>query len=116
MAFEPQRGTAAVAERGLGCLSGRAFGRGERLADALDVAGSNRSGEQAVMADAVEAARQHVQFVNHPASIKTGLSPTLGVEGLLKADDASRFEIAPEQRAHDRCMIIDDVQSAILDR
>ena len=33
-----------------------------------------------------------------------------GVEGLLKADDASRFEIAPEQRAHDRCMIIDDVQ------
>ena len=30
-------------------LSGRAFGRGERLADALDVAGSNRSGKQAVV-------------------------------------------------------------------
>ena len=38
-----------------------------------------------------------------------------GVEGLLKADDASGFEIAPEEGAHDRCMIIDDVQSAILD-
>src|SRR4029077_1248500 len=42
-------------------LSGRAFGRGERLADALDVAGSNRSGKQAVVANAVEAAGQHVQ-------------------------------------------------------
>ena len=43
------------------CLSGRAFRRGERLADALDVARSNRAGKQAVMADAVEATRQHVQ-------------------------------------------------------
>ena len=34
---------------------------------------------------------------------------TLDVEGLLKADDASRFEIAPKQGAHDRGMIIDDV-------
>jgi hypothetical protein len=31
------------------------------LADALDVAGSNRSGKQAVVADAVEAAGQDVQ-------------------------------------------------------
>ena len=40
---------------------GRSLGRGERLADALDVAGSNRAGEQAVVADAVEAAGQDVQ-------------------------------------------------------
>ncbi len=38
-----------------------ALRRGEQLADALDVVRSNRSGEQAVMSDAVEAARQHVQ-------------------------------------------------------
>jgi hypothetical protein len=31
------------------------------LADALDVAGSNRSGEEAVVADAVEAVRQDVE-------------------------------------------------------
>ena len=31
------------------------------MARALDVVGSNDAGEQAVMADAVEAARQHVQ-------------------------------------------------------
>ena len=42
-------------------LSGRAFRRGERLADALDVAGSNGAGKQAVVADAVEAAGQDVQ-------------------------------------------------------
>ena len=42
-------------------LCGRDLGRGERLADALDVAGANRAGEEAVVADAVEAARQHVQ-------------------------------------------------------
>ena len=35
--------------------------RGERLADALDGARPNRAGEQAVVADAVEAARQDVQ-------------------------------------------------------
>src|SRR5271165_1777680 len=40
---------------------GRDFGRGEQLADALDVVRANRAGEQAVVADAVEAARQHVQ-------------------------------------------------------
>ena len=39
-------------------LSGRAFGRGERLADALDVARTRGAGEQAVVADAVEVARQ----------------------------------------------------------
>ena len=38
-----------------------ALGRGEQLADALDVAPPNGSGEEAVMADAVEAARQNVQ-------------------------------------------------------
>ncbi len=43
--------------RALGC----SLGRGERLADALDVAGSDRAGEEAVVADAVEAARQDVQ-------------------------------------------------------
>ncbi len=43
------------------CLSGRTFGRGEQKADALDVVGSNRSGEQAVVADAMEAAGQDVQ-------------------------------------------------------
>ena len=35
-------------------------GRGEQLANALDVVRSNRAGDEAVMADAVEAARQHV--------------------------------------------------------
>jgi len=35
--------------------------RGEQLAGALDVAGSNRAGEEAVVADAMEAAGQHVQ-------------------------------------------------------
>src|SRR5208282_1660319 len=40
---------------------GRSLWRGERLAGALDVAGSNRAGEEAIVADAVEAARQHVQ-------------------------------------------------------
>ena len=39
----------------------RALGRGEQLAGALDVAGSNRAGDEAVVADAVEAARQDVQ-------------------------------------------------------
>ena len=47
---------------GLGAWAlGRDLGRGERLARALDVAGSNRAGEQAVVADAMEAARKHVQ-------------------------------------------------------
>ena len=41
--------------------SGAFCARGEHLADALDVAGANRAGEEAVVADAVEAARQHVQ-------------------------------------------------------
>ena len=41
--------------------AGARLGRGERLAGALDVARSNRAGEEAVVADAVEAARQHVQ-------------------------------------------------------
>ena len=36
-------------------------GRGEQLANALDAVRSNRAGEEAVMADAVEAARQDVQ-------------------------------------------------------
>ena len=40
--------------------SGEASAR-EYLSDALDVAGSNRSGEEAVVADAVEAAGQDVQ-------------------------------------------------------
>ncbi len=43
------------------CLGGRGVGRGEHLANAVDIARSNRSGEQAVVADAVEAAGQHVQ-------------------------------------------------------
>src|SRR5208282_3530335 len=44
-------------------LGRRAFarGRGEQLADALDVAGANRAGEEAIVADAVEAARQDVR-------------------------------------------------------
>ena len=47
---------------GLGALAlARLRGRGEQLASALDVVRSNRAGEQAVMADAVEAARQDVQ-------------------------------------------------------
>ena len=46
---------------GLGVrVLGRELGRGEQLADALDVVRPNRSGEQAVMADAVEAAGQYV--------------------------------------------------------
>jgi hypothetical protein len=42
-------------------LGGRALGRSEQLADALDVVRPNCSGEQTVMADAVEAARQDMQ-------------------------------------------------------
>jgi hypothetical protein len=42
-------------------LGGRTLGRGEQLADALDVVNASGSCEQAVVADAVEAARQHVQ-------------------------------------------------------
>jgi hypothetical protein len=41
--------------------NGQRIGRGEQLANAVDVARSSRSGEEAVMADAVEAAGQHVQ-------------------------------------------------------
>ncbi len=40
---------------------GRDFGRGEQVSSALDVVCSKRAGEQAVMSDAVESARQHVQ-------------------------------------------------------
>ena len=39
----------------------RSLGRSQQLADTLDVAGSNRAGEQAVMSDAMETARQDVQ-------------------------------------------------------
>ena len=39
-------------------LSGRAFGCGPQMTSGLDVVGSNDTGEQAVMADGVEAARQ----------------------------------------------------------
>ena len=47
---------------GLGVRAlGRDFGRGERLAGSLDVARSNRSSEQTIVADAMEAAGQHVQ-------------------------------------------------------
>src|SRR4029077_6909073 len=42
-------------------LSGRSLGRGEPLWDALDVAGSTRSGKYGVGGDAVEAAGQDVQ-------------------------------------------------------
>jgi hypothetical protein len=42
-------------------LSRGCVGRGEQLANALDVVRSNRAGDEAVMADAVEAARQDVQ-------------------------------------------------------
>ena len=38
--------------------SGRAFGWGQQMTSGLDVVGSNDTGEQAAMADAVEAARQ----------------------------------------------------------
>ena len=44
-----------------GRARGRDLGRGERLAGPLDVVRPNGAGEQAVVADAVEAARQHVQ-------------------------------------------------------
>src|SRR5271166_5481852 len=81
----------------------------------------------AFMRDAADIDGVRQEFVNVPPAeqaaagrvaraIDANRNPqTLGVEGLLKADDASCFEIAPEQRAHDRSMIIDDVQSAILD-
>jgi hypothetical protein len=41
-----------------GRVLGRGLGRGEQLSGPLDVARSNRSGEQAIMADAMKAARQ----------------------------------------------------------
>src|SRR5579863_7542696 len=47
---------------GLGALAlARLSGRGEQLANALDVVGPNGAGDEAVMADAVEASRQDVQ-------------------------------------------------------
>ena len=49
--------TVGPGARGLG----RILRRGEQLSGALDVLSANRAGEQAVVADAVEAARQHVQ-------------------------------------------------------
>src|SRR5271166_1461438 len=81
----------------------------------------------ALMDDAADIDRVRQEFVDVPPAeqaaacrparaIDANRSPQiLGVEGLLKADDASRFEIVPEQGAHDRCMIIDDVQSPIFD-
>jgi len=81
----------------------------------------------AFMGDAADIDRVRQEFVDVSPAEQTAAgraacaidanrnSQALGVEGLLKADDASRFEIAPEEGAHDRCMIIDDVQSAILD-
>ena len=42
-------------------LGGRALGRDEQLAGSLDVVRPNRSPEQAIVADAVKAAWQHVQ-------------------------------------------------------
>ena len=66
----PAAATRAAARRrkvfsltsGLGARTlGGALRCGERLADALDVARTTRAGEQAVVADAMEAARQHVQ-------------------------------------------------------
>src|SRR5208337_884445 len=83
--------------------------------------------DSAFMGDAADIDRVRQEFVDVPPAeqaaagraaraIDANRNPQiLGVEGLLKADDASRFEIAPEQGAHDRCMIIDDAQSAILD-
>jgi hypothetical protein len=81
----------------------------------------------AFMGDAADIDRVRQEFVDVPpaeqaaagraaCAIDANRNPqTLGVEGLLEADDASRFEIALEQGAHDRGMIIDDVQSAIFD-
>src|SRR5271165_2771652 len=43
----------------LGLLLWRGLGDRQQSADALDVVGSHPAGEQAVMADAVKAARQH---------------------------------------------------------
>ena len=42
------------------------------MAGALDVARSNRAGDEAVVADAVEAARQHVQ--EKAADVASGLA------------------------------------------
>src|ERR1700733_2491504 len=39
----------------------------------------------------------------------------LSVELLFETHHASRLEIAAKQGAHDRCMILDDVQGAFLD-
>ena len=50
-----------LAVRRVGRALGRGLGRGEQLSDALDVAGSNHSGEEAVVADAVEAVGQDVE-------------------------------------------------------
>jgi hypothetical protein len=47
---------------GAGTL-GRGVRHGERLASALDVAGANRSCEQAVMADAVSAHKRHKSLI-----------------------------------------------------
>src|ERR1700722_20930837 len=39
----------------------------------------------------------------------------LGVQLLLEMHHAPRFEVSPKEGAHDRCMILDDAQGAILD-
>jgi len=44
----------------LGLLLRRGLGDRQQGANALDVVGAHRAGEQAVMADTVETARQHV--------------------------------------------------------
>jgi len=64
----PQQGHRHAGDWGFRLVVGlgrRGVGRGcsEQLAGALEVAGSNRSGEQAVVADAMEAARHYSMFV-----------------------------------------------------
>ena len=65
---KPRVGKGAVwlgAARPMGILGPRALGCGrghdEQLSDAVDVAGANGAGEEAVVANAVEAARQDMQ-------------------------------------------------------
>ena len=60
----PQHGHRCAGEglsASLSASAGEVLGRGEHLANAVDIARSNRAGEQAVVTDAVEAARQHMQ-------------------------------------------------------
>ena len=70
------------------------------MAGALDVAASNRSGEQTVVADAVEAARQHVQekAADELAGVERhGLEPVAGFDPVVLPFEGDALVVEPDQ-------------------